>query len=130
MPNESASLVANIALFSRFSASMMALAGELPERITLAQVTFFLLAGQADLAGNAKTFTEIKEAAGDNLSRSMHTTYKVFIAGGRQRDRENGGGLDWLYPEVDMRDNRKKYLHLTDEGRRVMRLLLTSMTKK
>lgn len=110
--------------FGRFAKGMLHLADMLPERLTSAQAAFFLQAALADLRGNAMTFTQIKEAVGDKLSRSMHTTYKVFIAGGRMRDRENQTGLNWLTQVVNPMDNRQKFLHLTDEGRDVMRSLL------
>ena len=87
-----------------------------PDRLTLGQFVFFLYAGMADLSGRPATFSEIQEAAGERINKSMHTTYKVLLDGMRRSDRVNTPGVGWLYRETDSTDNRRKLLKLTPKG--------------
>jgi len=105
-----------------FSSALMALAEHVPERMTLAQTTFFLLAGIADISGRPTTFTAIKEASGDTINRSLHSTYKVLLEGPNRKDRPNPRqkGLNWLKRESNPQDEREKFLRLTPEGRAVL----------
>ena len=112
-----------------FSAALIELAEQAPERTTAAQMAFFVLAGMADAAGKPATFTEIRDAVGDTINRSLHTTYKVFLD--REQRRSDTAavrqGLGWLTREEDRADNRRKYLRLTPKGRAVLTSLLETI---
>jgi hypothetical protein len=103
-----------------FSAGLIVLAELTPRNLTLAQLAFFLTAGLADRAGRTATFTELKEAVGPAVGRTLHTTYKVFLSEGRVRDGERMAGLGWLKAELDPLDHRRKFLRLTRQGQRVI----------
>ncbi|MBA4172819.1 MAG: hypothetical protein C0511_09245 [Hyphomicrobium sp.] len=121
------SLIGHVADLRSFSSGLLALAEVTPERVSAPQLLFFLFAGLADLAGKPATFTEIKEMVGGPISRSLHTTYKVFLS---DNDREPGRqvALGWLMRETDRSDNRRKYLRLTKEGREVMTEVVRAIT--
>ena len=112
-----------------FSAALIELAEQAPERTTAAQMAFFVLAGMADAAGKPATFTEIKDAVGEAINRSLHTTYKVFLD--REQRRSDTAavrqGLGWLTREEDRADNRRKYLRLTPKGRAVLASLIETL---
>ncbi len=94
-----------------------------PERMTLSQAIFFVLAGSADLAGKQPTYTDIKEEVGDQLNRSLHTTYRILLEPSRAFPK----GLGWLTSELNPKDNRVKFLRLTPKGRGVMAELAAAM---
>ena len=104
----------------------MVLARLAPERMTMSQAIFFLVAGSADLAGEQPTYTAIKDQLGDQLNRSLHTTYRIFMEPSRAFPK----GLGWLTSEVCSADNRVKILSLTPEGKKVMQALAASMNGK
>lgn len=109
------------------SAALIVLAEYAPERMTLAQGVFFLRAAVADLAGSPATFTAIRSATGDAVSRSLHTTYKVLLDGSKRKDRPNQSrGLGWLTRVTNPADEREKFLTLTPKGREVLREVLTA----
>jgi hypothetical protein len=112
-----------------FSAALIELAEQAPERTTAGQMAFFLLAGMADAAGKPATFTEIKEAVGPAINRSLHTTYKVFLDRVQRRSDTDAtrAGLGWLTREEDRADNRRKYLRLTPKGRAVINSLIKTL---
>lgn len=103
-----------------FLAGMIVLAELSPRNLTLAQCTFFLTAAMADRAGRPATFTDLKEAVGEAVNRSLHSTYKVFLAEGRLRDGTRQPGLGWLTRDTDPLDNRRKYLKLTPLGHSIV----------
>lgn len=111
-----------------FSAGMIVLAELAPRNLTLAQCAFFLTAAMADRAGRSATFTDLKEAVGPAVNRSLHSTYKVFLTEGRIRDGERQAGLGWLKRETDPNDNRRKYLELTPLGHRVVDEITEALT--
>lgn len=123
----SGSLIAHVSDLRTFSSGLLALTELGPERLTLAQSTFFLFAGIADLAGGPATFTELRDLIGPTMSRSLHTTYKVFL-GEDEREAKRQQALGWLLRETDAKDNRRKYLRLTNEGRRVMSEVIRAVT--
>lgn len=114
-----------------FSAMLIELAEQAPERTTAAQMAFFVSAALADMAGRPGTFTELKDALGPAINRSLHTTYKVFLDRIQRRSDTDvtRAGLGWLTREEDPQDNRRKYLRLTAKGRDVMRGLLDTVGK-
>lgn len=103
-----------------FSAGLIVLAELGPDRLTLTQGAFFLLAGLADRTGRPATFSELRDTVGETVGRSLHTTYKVFLSEGRNRDGERQAGLGWLRAETDPADNRRRFLRLTQTGQRIM----------
>lgn len=106
-----------------FSTVLARLTAYATDRLSIAQAVFFIEAARADLAGRPATFTEIRDSAGDAISRSLHTTYKVFLGDeGREKNRRQQA-LGWLVRELDHTDNRRKYLRLTAKGREVIKNL-------
>jgi DNA-binding MarR family transcriptional regulator len=95
---------------------MIILAEMAPERMTLSQAIFFLMTAIADLSGKQPTFSDIKEAVGTTINRSLHTTYRILLA----KSRVYPNGLGWLRQELNPNDNREKFLRLTPKGRTVM----------
>lgn len=122
-------LFASLGELRSFSTALMLLAEHTPERMTLAQMVFFLYAGMADLRGTPATFTEIKEAAGPRINRSLHTTYKSLLSGARRSDRPKSAqtGLNWLRRDENPLDNREKLLRLTPKGRQILTELLETL---
>ncbi|MFC6621317.1 hypothetical protein [Novosphingobium panipatense] len=110
-----------IALNAILLSSLQKIAETLPERCTTAQLMFFLTAAMHDLNDSPTTLTELREEVGPHVSRSLHTTYKVFLDGPRKRsDYEcTTRGLGWLTAEADPKDGRRKLLRLTEQGRHV-----------
>ncbi len=110
-----------VALNMILLSSLQKISETLPERCTTAQLMFFLTAAMHDLADSPCTFTELRDEVGPNVSRSLHTTYRVFLDEQRKRSdydcRQHG--LGWLTREVDPKDGRRKLLRLTEEGREV-----------
>ena len=121
------SLIRHASELRSFSSGLLALTELGPERLSLAQATFFLFAGLADLAGRPATFTELRDLIGPTMSKSLHTTYKVFL-GDKDREAKRQAALGWIMRETDANDNRRKYLRLTNEGRRVMTELVRAVT--
>lgn len=113
-----------------FSSALIVLAELAPDRMTMSQGVFFLLAAASDLAGKPATFTSIKEAAGPQINRSLHTTYKVLLDGSRRPENSRQQGLNWLRREENPADNREKLLRLTSKGRDVIREVLAALTNE
>lgn len=101
---------------------LLRLAELVPERTTLAQMSFFLLAARADLLGKPSTFTEIRDAVGPAVNRSLHTTYKLFLDRPLKRSdyESTRTGLGWLTREMDSADNRRNFLRLTPVGKAIL----------
>jgi hypothetical protein len=83
----------------------------------MSQAIFFLLTAATEIAGKQPTYSDIKEAIGDKLNRSLHTTYRILLEPSRTFPK----GLGWLYAEVNPNDNRVKFLRLTEAGKEVLR---------
>lgn len=129
MKKSGSKLATHVSELRDFSAALIELAEQAPERTTVAQMAFFVLTGMADAAGKPATFTEIKEAVGPSINRSLHTTYKVFLDRVQRRSDSDATrqGLGWLTREEDQEDNRRKYLRLTPKGRAVLTSLLKTL---
>lgn len=106
-----------------FSAGLMVLAEMAPERLTASQLIFFLLTATADIAGRDPTYSDIREAVGDKINKSLHSTYKIFL----EPSRVYPNGLGWLTAEVNPMDNRQKFLRVTKKGRAVIREVLEAL---
>lgn len=121
-----AGLIGSARDFQRFGETMLVLAELAPERMTLSQTIFFVLAGTAELSGKQPTFTDIKEAVGEQLNRSLHSTYRVLMEPSRAFPK----GLGWLTTELNPNDNREKFIRLTAKGRSVLRAVQMTMKDK
>lgn len=124
---ESARLIGHMQELRSFSAGLLLLTEMCSERMSMGQITFFLFAGLADLSGKPATFTELRDQIGPAMSKSLHTTYKAFL-GTTERESRRQVALGWLMRELDASDNRRKYLRLTKEGRRVMAEIIRAVT--
>ncbi len=114
--------------FINFTSVLMDLATELPDRTTVSQLVAFLAIANYDLQGRPTTMVDLREALGPSLGKSLHTTYQIFLDRElRRNDRPTVKGLGWLTQEPDRSDYRRNYLHLTAEGREVMRDLLINL---
>lgn len=112
-----------------FNAILLRLAALAPERLSLAQAVFFIEAARADLSGKPATFTELREKTGPAISKSLHTTYKVFLSA-QDREPKRQAALGWLARETDPTDNRRKYLRLTATGYRIIEDLMQATQKR
>lgn len=106
-----------------FSSVLTTLTILLPERTTLSQATFFIVAAAADIAGKQPTFTEIKEALGPAINRSLHSTYRALLV--PSKSVPYGAGL--LERRENPNDNRQKILSLTPKGRETVVALITAL---
>lgn len=113
----------HIGEFANFSTAMIVLAEMAPERMTMSQAIFFVLTATADLAGRNPTFSDIRDAVGDTVNRSLHTTYRVLL----EPNRNYPKGLGWLRQEENPMDARQKFLRLTPKGRTVMTAVLRAL---
>ena len=114
--------------FIDFTSVLMGIAPELPDRTTLSQLIVFLAIANFDLQGKATTMTDLKEALGPVIGKSLHTTYQVFLDRELKRnDRPTVKGLGWITQEADRADFRRNYLKLTAKGREIMRDILVNL---
>lgn len=122
-PKRSEPLMLHTQDFVNFSAGMIVLAEMAPDRMSLSQGIFFILTATADLAGKDPTFSDIKEAVGETVNRSLHTTYRVLL----EPSRIYPQSLGWLRQEPNPMDARQKFLRLTPKGRAVMSGVLKAL---
>jgi hypothetical protein len=109
--------------FAHFSAAMIVLAEMAPERMTMSQAIFFVLTATSELAGKQPTYSDIKEAVGDQINRSLHTTYRILL----EPSRVYPNGLGWLKQVPNPMDNRVKFLVMTPKGRKVMEEIMAAL---
>jgi hypothetical protein len=122
-------LFKHVGALADFSSALISLAQAAPDRMTMSQGVFFLLAAGADLAGRPTTFTEIRETAGPSINRSMHTTYKVLLDEPLERvDAPRQKCLGWLQRHTNPLNGREKFLTLTPKGREIIREVLSAIT--
>ena len=114
------------AFLRELSTSLVTLAEEAPDRMTAAQLLFFVLAAEADLRGVPTTFTAIREGASEAVNRSMHSTYRQLLEPSRTFPK----ALGWLRREENPLDNREKFLRLTTKGRAVVGKLVDPMERE
>lgn len=122
-PNSKSGLLKSVKDFRRFAEMMLVLAELAPERMTLSQAIFFILTGTAELSGQQPTYSSIKEEVGEQLNRSLHTTYRILMEPSRAFPK----GLGWLTSDLNPNDNREKFLKLTPKGRSVFRAIQITM---
>ena len=102
--------------FRRFSSAMTVIAQMSPHRMTTSRVIFFVTAAASILSGKRPTYTEIRESIGDEVNRSLNTTYRVLFEPSRVYPK----ALQWLKRETNPHDNREQLFELTAQGRKVM----------
>lgn len=117
------SLFMHVGALGDFSSALITLTDLLPERTSLSQASFFLIAGAADIAGQQPTFTELKEVLGPAINRSLHSTYRTLLP--PSRTVPYGAGL--LERHENPYDNRQKILKLTPKGREVFAQLIIAL---
>lgn len=126
---QNARLMPHVGALTDFSTVLIVLAELSPERVTAAQLAFFLSAAIADIGGRPATFTELRDAVGPAIGKSLHTTYQVFLD--RERTRGDGipvaPGVGWLERETNPTDQRQKFLRLTAKGREVIKEVVEAM---
>lgn len=122
-PNSKIELIGSVKDFRVFAETMLILAELAPERMTLSQAIFFVMTGTAELSGQRPTYSDIKEAVGEQLNRSLHSTYRILMEPSRNFPK----GLGWLTSELNPADNRQKFLSMTPKGRSVFRALRMTM---
>lgn len=108
---------------ARFSAAMIVCAEMAPHRMTISQVIFFVTAAAAIVAGKQPTYTDIKDAIGEEVGRSLNTTYRVLL----ERSRIYPNALQWLKRETNPADNREQIFDLTPKGRKVLKEVIEAM---
>src|SRR3546814_11742500 len=102
-------LFKHVGALGDLSSAMIALAEFAPDRMTMAQGVFFLLAASADIAGKPTTFTEIKEAQGEAINRSLHSTYLVLLTPSRTFPK----CLEWITRVASPTQKRRKTVKRT-----------------
>ena len=100
----------------------MSAAEKAPERLSLPQATFFMLAAVAYLRGGPTTYTDILETMGES-GQSVRASYGTFLAPSKRYPE----ALGWLEQEEDHDDRRRKYLKLTKRGQLVIDEILDAM---
>lgn len=94
--------------------------------MTVPQALFFCAVIEADLMHIDITFTEIREAIGGTISKSLHSTYKSMM---EPRGRTNPNGMGWMVAEPNPDDLRERYLRLTPKGHAVANAVFDAVTK-
>lgn len=95
----------------------------IPARVSVRQLLAFLIVANANAMGRSITLGEVRELAGDAMGQSIERTINNFFPP-TKRDPEQ---LGWIEQVMDDDDRRRKYLVLTQEGRRVMNELSMAM---
>ncbi|MBF9151741.1 hypothetical protein [Novosphingobium jiangmenense] len=112
--------------FMAASKSLILIAQEGNDRLTINQAAFFFIAATADTMGRPMTPSEIFDEAKGALTKSIKNTYKVLLEDHREyRDI----ALGWLRAETDDLDNRRKLLRLTAKGRSVAERFIEQFAK-
>nr|WP_316628370.1 hypothetical protein [uncultured Brevundimonas sp.] len=125
--------------FSQFSAALLLLAKELPNRVTIRQLLTFAMIVEEVSQNHSITIAEIRAKAGpdkgfkenpdgshklgkdgkperaDLLGQSIGRSYQVFL----EPTKKEPDALGWLTVEENEDDRRQKFLRLTKEGEAV-----------
>lgn len=107
------SLVKSVAEITKLARLLSVAARIGNDRLTVGQLTFFLLAAEGDARGNPLTLTQVMGAGDSILNPSISNTYKVLLA----PTKTHPTGLGWLARHIDPDDERRKFLTVTDLGR-------------
>lgn len=95
---------------------MVRFASTAPHRLWLGQTVLVIEAAKTDLSGQPLTVAELLDRASQTISRSLGTTYRVFL-GAEEGKPAKRATLGWLVREIDPADIRRKYLRVTAKGR-------------
>ena len=107
--------------FSQFSAVLMGLAKDIPNRVTIRQLLVFAMIVEEVSLGHDITIAEIRAKVGkdkrgdDLLGQSIGRSYQIFCKP-TKKEPEN---LGWVEVEENEDDRRQKFLRLTPEGEAV-----------
>ncbi len=105
-------------------ARTMAVLAELaPDRMALSQAIFFLTAAAEDLAGKRPTYTDVRALLGDEINRTLHTTYRIVLEPSRVYPK----GLGWMTRVQNPNDNREWFLKLTPKGKSVVNRVVEAL---
>lgn len=74
---------------------------------------FFLSVAARDVVGHTTRYTDIRHSLGDDIGRSLHTTYKILL---EPNPSNRFRGLGWVYSVENPHDRKEKFLYLTQEG--------------
>lgn len=121
----SGSLYKSVSALAAASALQLFLAEVGSKRLSVSQAAFFLLAAAADAKGTPMTTSQILEAAGEQLSDHIRTSYKVLLTQSRRQE----PGLGWLDRVENPDDNREKLLVLTPAGRKIAQAAVLAMSE-
>ena len=106
--------------------AMRILSDDLPPRVSLRQAIAFLYVADANAAGRRVTMRDIRdffsEEEGSSGAGSVANTFAVFL------DDDRDGSLGWIEQRTDRDDKRKKFLHLTHDGKEVAIALAERMS--
>ena len=116
------SLWKHVSELAASSAFLIYLAEAGSHKLTLNQLSFFMLAATADAAGRAATYSEIV-TSGSGMTAGIKNSYRQLLEPSRAFPK----ALGWLRQEENPDDVRESFLRLTDEGRRVVRGALMAM---
>lgn len=103
------------------SAALAEIAARGHDRLTVKQSLFFMTVAYSHAMGKSVTLKDIRDQFEDtgSLGGAIKKSYDVFLP--------NRDGLGWIAQEEDQDDRRRKYLKLTDEGFRIVNLILAAM---
>lgn len=110
----------------RMRDAMRVLSLELPPRVSLRQAIAFTYVADACASGRRVTMRDIRdffsEEEGSSGAGSVANTFAVFL------DDDRDGSLGWIEQRVDRDDKRKRFLHLTDDGKEVAMAIAERMS--
>lgn len=110
----------------RMRDAMRVLSDELPPRVSLRQAIAFIYVADANADGRRVTMRDIRdffsEDDGSSGAGSVANSFAVFL------DDDREGSLGWIEQRMDRDDKRKRYLHLTHEGKEVAMAIADRMS--
>lgn len=95
------------------------------KRLSISQLACFCHIALGELDGSPVTFSDLEIIFGDS-KRTLHTTYKVFLAPSHNFPH----GLDWVRQEENPADRRVQFLRLTDKGSKVIHDTLQALNPR
>jgi hypothetical protein len=105
------------------SAFLLYLADVGSDRLSLTQVSFFMLAATADAAGKPATRSEIIQTHEESFKGSIRNSYRQLLEPARLYPQ----ALGWLTTETNPMDSREQILRLTEKGKAVVEGALVAL---